>query len=205
MDATVAPPTTAVSGPVAERVGFGSRLGAYVIDLVVIWGLAAVTSRALSGLFPHAVEMTLASRPVPPGSPAAGPMMEMFVRWAIAGTVVTTAYFLLEGLLGRALGKLILGLRIAGDNARRAPVTRLLARGVVKTAGAWVKLLALSTGVTALSRGGDVVGLIILGGCLLALWPRRQALHDLIARTAVFHASDVGAEAAADRARAPAG
>jgi uncharacterized RDD family membrane protein YckC len=179
----------------AERVGFGPRLGAYLIDAVVTLGIAAVTARPLSGLFPHALDMvrTRAAITDPRMAERVGAFAETAARVAIAATIVTVVYFLAEGLLGRALGKLILGLRIAGVDGRPAPVGALLARMVVKNSGNWLKLVSLVTGVAVLDRGANLVGVVILGGCFLALWPRRQALHDLAAKTAVYHASDVTA------------
>ena len=118
-------------------------------------------------------------------------MLETIIRVTIAITVMAFVYFLLEAVLGRAVGKLILGLRIAGEDARPASVPRLLLRTLIKTAASGIKLLALGTGAMALNRVGNLVGVVVVGGCLLVLWPRRQALHDLAARTAVFHASDV--------------
>ena len=74
-----------------------------------------------------------------------------------------------EGLLGRALGKAILGLRIAATNARRAPLTSLLTRAAVKTANAWVNLLALATGIAALSSVARVLSAVLVLGCCLSL------------------------------------
>ena len=188
----------AASSPSAERVGFGPRLGAYLIDQVVIWVVAALAARPLSGPFSRGVAQMMARGASASVSPTASHMIETVARVAIAGSVVSLAYFGIEGLSGRVLGKLVLGLRIARADARRAPLGSLLGRAGIKTGAAWMKLIALGTGSAGLSRASTVLGLVLVGGCLLALWPRRQALHDLVARTAVFHASDVGA---ADPAR----
>jgi uncharacterized RDD family membrane protein YckC len=191
-------PTTAPTDPAAaaERVGFGSRLGAYLIDHVVIWGLAALLARPLSSLFPHAVAAALAAATEkaakdPRMSAQMGAFGETMARMTIAAILVSAVYFLAEALWGRAIGKLLLGLRIATDDGKGATLGRLLVRMLVKNGGAVLKLVAMTTGATILSRGGDVLSVVVTGGCLLALWPRRQALHDLAANTAVFHGSDV--------------
>jgi uncharacterized RDD family membrane protein YckC len=194
-------PTSSAVAPeqaAPERATFWRRLGAYVIDTLVTVVLAAVGSRPLSGLFPHAVEQMLAMQMdkmshAPNAAVAArmGSFAEMGVRFGIAAGLIMGVYMLIEGLYGRALGKLILGLRIATAEGRAAPVGQLLLRMLVKYAGAVVQLLWLFTGVVALSKVSQILGFVVLGGCLIALWPRRQALHDLVAKTAVYHASDV--------------
>jgi uncharacterized RDD family membrane protein YckC len=194
-------PTASVAAPQAaapERATFWRRLGAFLIDVLVALVPAALAARPLSGLFPHAVEQMLAAQ-MSRMSQSANPAMlakvssfaEMSVRFAIASAVIGAVYMLIEGLYGRAVGKLILGLRIAAPDGRAAPIGKLLLRMLIKYAGTVVQVAALFTGVAALSRVSQIVGLVVLGGCLLALWPRRQALHDLVAQTAVYHASDV--------------
>jgi uncharacterized RDD family membrane protein YckC len=192
MDPTAAPPDPAA----AERVGFGSRLGAYLIDHVVIWGLGALLARPVSSLFPHAVAAALAAaKEKAAKDPRMAAQMSAFgetmARMTIAVILISAVYFLAEALWGRALGKLILGLRIATDDGRRATPGRLVVRMLVKNGGSVLKLVAMTTGATILSRGGDVLSVVVTAGCLLALWPRRQALHDLAANTAVYHGSDV--------------
>src|SRR3954453_3782611 len=138
-------PTASVAAPLAaapERATFWRRLGAFLIDTLVMLVPAAIGSRALSGLFPHAVEQLLAaqmSKMSPSGSPEMiakmGSFAEMSVRFAIASALVGAVYMLIEGLYGRAVGKLILGLRIAAPDGRATPIGRLLLRMLIKFAG----------------------------------------------------------------------
>jgi uncharacterized RDD family membrane protein YckC len=195
MDPTMSAVPSQAAAP--ERVTFWRRLGAFLIDMLVTLVLGAIGARPLSGLFPHAVEQMLATQMarMSSGNPAVavkmGPVMETFVRFSISAALVTAVYMLIEGLYGRALGKVILGIRIAGTDGRAAPIGKLLLRMLVKFSGTVVQVAGIVTGVVALSRVSQIVGLLVLGGCLLALWPKRQALHDLAAQTAVYHASDV--------------
>src|SRR5204863_8586379 len=132
MEPTVAP-SSAAAAPGPERVGFGARLGASLIDVVVLCIVGAVASRPLSGPFSRAVAAGMARRPPNvPGNALSPGMLETIIRVTIAITVVWFVYFLLEAFLGRAVGKLILGLRIASEDARPAPVPPLLLRTLIK-------------------------------------------------------------------------
>jgi|tagenome__1003787_1003787.scaffolds.fasta_scaffold20745619_2 uncharacterized RDD family membrane protein YckC len=181
-----------------ERVGFWPRLGAYLIDLLVIWAAAALLSRSISALFPRALATMMAERQamlVTSGKPipaAALSVADTMMRVAISAVVVSAVYWLTEGIFGRALGKLILGLRIGGDDGRAATGGRLVARMAIKNAGSLLGVLGFGTGAAVLSKGSQLAAWVVLAGCLLVFWPRRQALHDLAAHTAVFHNSDVG-------------
>ena len=111
---------------------------------------------------------------------------------AIAGIIVAAylifvVYFLLEGLTGYTLGKLILGIRIANDDGTKAGVGKLLYRYLVKNSGYVLALVALFTGVHALATLGNVAGLIIFVGCFFTLGVKKQAFHDMIAKTAVYN------------------
>src|SRR5690348_16477413 len=137
-----------------ERATFWRRLGAYVIDVLCTIVLGAILSRPLSGLFPHAVEQMMATQMEKmshSGNAAVaakmGSFAEMGVRFGIAVGLITAVYMLVEGLYGPALGKLILGLRIASADGRAAPVGQLLQRMLVKFSGTVVQLLWLFTGV----------------------------------------------------------
>jgi uncharacterized RDD family membrane protein YckC len=191
-------PAAAAEAPAPpERSSFWRRLAAFVIDLVVVWVVAAAAMGPLSGLFPDALTDVLSQQRPSPNPAVAEKMrafLEVLARINVSATVVTPVYLLFEAMWGRALGKLILGMRIAGTDARPAPLGRLLARTAVKGSGNVLELLSFITGIHLLSRGANLVGLVVLGGCFMALWPRRQALHDLAGGTTVYPASDVAPE-----------
>jgi uncharacterized RDD family membrane protein YckC len=84
----------------------------------------------------------------------------------------------LEGLFGRALGKLLLGLRIADVNGRAASIARLLARAAVKQSAGLLSLTSLVTGAFVLTQVGSILRYAIVIGFLFVLRAHRRALHD---------------------------
>ncbi|HET9707539.1 MAG TPA: RDD family protein, partial [Gemmatimonadales bacterium] len=104
----------------------------------------------------------------------------------LAAYLIVVVYFLFEGLTGYTLGKLILGIRIANDDGTAAGVGKLLYRYLLKNSGSFLALVALFTGVHALATLGNLAGLLIFVGCFFTLGMKRQAFHDMIAKTAVY-------------------
>lgn len=95
-----------------EHAGFGRRLMAFVIDMLIILifaGLLAISAIALSNLVPQnpiGLDYIVAALVIP----------ALFI--SVLGTVgVIVAYFpVLEGRFGRTLGKGLLKLRVLGEN-----------------------------------------------------------------------------------------
>jgi len=59
-------------------------------------------------------------------------------------------------------------------------------RALLKYSGTILALLAGVTSVAILGTIGSIAGLIIFIGCFFVLGDKRQAIHDLVAKTAVF-------------------
>jgi uncharacterized RDD family membrane protein YckC len=184
------------SASVPVRVGFGPRLGASLLDFVVIGALGFALMDTVARLFPDYLA-TLAAQSQPKGPaaaqlpPAFTSMMQTIQRWSLAVGFVGIFYALIEGFTGRALGKLLLGLRIADDGGRAASIPRLLGRMAFKQSAAPFALLAMVTGIYTFSQISMIPSLIVFIGCLVVLGKRRQAFHDMVAKTAVYRNSDV--------------
>jgi uncharacterized RDD family membrane protein YckC len=202
MDANPYAAPKAVDAPEGEagalvRVGFGARFGASLIDGVVLMILSAVLTGFIASLFPGFVGDMLGRQQakldpkVAAQMPAMVTFMQWMVRWQIAIVFVGLLYACFEGLFGRALGKLLLGIRIADARGHRAAVPRLLARMAVKNCGSLLSVVAVIVGSHVFLQISGGVGWIIAFGCLLVLGKKRQALHDLAAKTAVYRNSDL--------------
>jgi len=183
-----------------QRIGFGMRLGALLLDIVLcgiiafvaggtiggwlgaVTGAAAVGSASLAG--GSAAENAQAAA-------AFGGILGAIAGFALAFALICVVYFLLEGFTGYTLGKLILGIRIANDDGTAAGVGKLLTRYLVKNSNSVLVLLALFTGIYALRTLGSLAGLIIFVGCFFTLGVKKQAFHDMIARTAVYKRGDI--------------
>ena len=163
-----------------ERVGFGKRLGSSVLDFIIsllpgiilgIYAGAAIAAFLLDFFYDEAQLKTVQagfSRDIATtiiGSVA-----------SLAGIVFTSLFFyVLEGFTGQTPGKMILGITVANMNGEKASIDKLLLRAFIKITGSFV----------------GIIGFIIFIGCFLVLGEKKQALHDIICKTAIFNKSDL--------------
>ena len=177
-----------------QRIGFGKRLGALALDCVFVIILSVVGGTTIGGWFgaytgaltAGAASAAASASGDAQAAAAMGGIFGAIIGMALAATVIGTVYFLLEGFTGYTLGKFILGIRIASDDGTAAGIGKLLFRYLVKNSNLVLSLVALFTGVTALATLGKVAGLLIFVGCFFTLGMKRQAFHDMIAKTAVY-------------------
>jgi uncharacterized RDD family membrane protein YckC len=188
-------------GPGMEnRVGFGLRLGAYLLDFVGVAVVAVLVRGPVGALFPQAIEQLLAEQLNKPGvDPAtmagARPFMEAMTHWAVALGLVTVLYGLIEAFTGRSPGKLLVGLQIVDQSGQRASVGNLLVRYLVKHSGSLVAVVGSVMASKVVQNMSQALGVIVVIGCFLVFGKARLALHDRIAGTAVLRKSDVGVPA----------
>jgi uncharacterized RDD family membrane protein YckC len=180
-----------------QRIGFGKRLGALLLDCVIVAVLVIVGGGIVGGMLGLNAS-SLPSNTDDPNAMAAamsgatlGAIMGMMAAMAVIGLV----YFLIEGFTGYTLGKLILGIRIANEDGSQASVTTLLGRWALKNINFLCVVLAVATGVSFFTTLGRIGGLIIFVGCFFALGMARQALHDKVLHTAVYPKNMVRAAA----------
>ena len=166
-----------------ERIGFGKRLVALLLDFVLVWIVAWVAGGAIGGMLGFAGGAAVGERPE---AAMLGGAIGTVIGMVAAFVVISLVYFLVEGFTGYTLGKFLLGIRIANADGTAAPVSQLLTRYAVKHAGELLRLLGMLLAAPFLFRLGGLAGLIVFIGCFLALSAEKQALHDKVAKTAVF-------------------
>ena len=86
---------------------------------------------------------------------------------------------------------MVLKLKIGFEDGRNAPVSTYVARWAVKYSGTLIGVVALMPGLHLLGTVGSLAGFVIFIGCFLVLGDKRQALHDMAAKTAVFNKADL--------------
>jgi uncharacterized RDD family membrane protein YckC len=187
-----------------NRVGFWLRLGAALLDVLVLVVLALVARNLIASLFPAqlAVYLDWELAKVPPGSPGRS-FLEGSTTMGFAATFLGFAYGLFEGLAGWSPGKLILGLRIVDESGQRAPTGKLLIRYAIKQSASALMIASVFLASKPVSTAGKVASIIIALGCLLVFARARQALHDKIAGTAVLRKADIGVTAGTEPSPAP--
>jgi uncharacterized RDD family membrane protein YckC len=166
-----------------QRIGFGKRLGALLLDCVIVGVLVVVLGGAVGGMLGLSAEGLAAAGE---SGAMSGAMMGAMVGMMAAMAVIALVYFLLEGFTGYTLGKLILGIRVANEDGSQAGVSTLFARWALKNISSVLTVAALFSGIELFRVLGNVGGLVIFVGCFLVLGMSRQALHDRLVKTAVF-------------------
>ncbi|HEY6808565.1 MAG TPA: RDD family protein [Gemmatimonadales bacterium] len=174
-----------------QRIGFGPRLGALLIDAVICGVLVGVFGGVIGGMLGAMAGGAGAALSSGSGHDAAstaamGGMIGAVAGIVIATVVISLVYFLIEGFTGLTLGKLILGMQVANADGTRAPTSKLLARWACKNNNAILTILAGLTGLGFLKVLGTLGGLAFLVGCFFAISASKQALHDRICDTAVW-------------------
>jgi uncharacterized RDD family membrane protein YckC len=175
-----------------ERIGFGPRLLAYLIDGITIGIVGGILGSILGGILGLGASGAAAASGAS-GSDAAAAGALVGIMGAIAGAaigmgIVSIGWFVWEGLTGQALGKLLLKLRIKAADGSVAGPDKLFTRAAIKYSQLLLGLIGAITGVNAISQLGSLAGFVVFIGCFFALGQNRQALHDIVAKTAVFKA-----------------
>ncbi|MBN2613916.1 MAG: RDD family protein [Bacteroidales bacterium] len=169
-----------------NRIGFGPRLGAYLLDIVLI---AVINFILVSVLGVGALKDAAAGLEGTDYSAAATSMMGKLMASLAVTYAVVAVWFLLEAFTGYTVGKLILGIQAGNDNGTKADVGKLILRYVLKNIASLLGLLAVLTGISFLSTLGGILGLVIFIGCFIVLGEKKQAIHDMLAKTAVYKKS----------------
>ena len=185
-----------------ERIGFGRRFAAALIDGIVI-GIIGVVGGAVAAslLLPPATHHVTSGEDWAALGEFARGMLIIFVGPVLGLFAVSCLWIVWEGLTGQSLGKKLLRIRINSADGSVARPTQLFLRVAVKYSPVLVLILpravfALGFGLRAVGIMTSPVvlvlaalaGLVVMAGCFLMLGPRRQALHDLLAKTAVYEA-----------------
>ncbi len=174
----------AFQGPYPFRVGFGKRLGAYILDFLFFMVLLFIFMFAFDIVdqFQYLTLQDIVNQDV----------MEDFQR-SVAPLLIVLAiiYYSLEIVFARTPGKMILGIKIAKDDRTEARTRDLLLRFVVKHVNYILDGLALLLVLSFINVASSFLNLIVIIGCFFVLGQRRQAIHDMIAGTAVYHQSDI--------------
>lgn len=174
------------------RIGFGRRLGAFLIDFVISSGLAFIIVSLAGSMFENFVDWSKFSDEVinQMGS-IYGNFTETIIYLSVVGTLVSFLYFIVEGFTGYTIGKLILGIQIGTQEGKRADQSKLMVRFAIKNISTIVGLISTATMVSIIGTIGSILGFIVLIGCFFALGENKLAMHDMIAKTAVYRKAEL--------------
>jgi uncharacterized RDD family membrane protein YckC len=177
-----------------KRVGFGPRLAATLIDLLIVAVVGFVAGAAIGGLLGGWIGGVLdGAGGARASSGAAGAALGAVLGAMAAFGGFVFLYSLIEAFTGASPGKMLFGLKVGTAGGQRGSTGLYVKRWAVKYSGTWLGLLGAVPGLHVLGLLAPAAGLAIFAGCFLALGDTRQALHDLGAATAVFRKADLAA------------
>ncbi len=174
-----------------KRIGFGLRLGAAVIDAVIIMILGGVFGGMLAAVLGLGAGAATGMATGGEEAAAAAAVLGAATGFAIGISLMGLLYSLIEGLTGASPGKMVLKLKIGTDDGRTAPVSTYLTRWAIKYSSSLLSTIGALTGISLIGTLGTVAGLIVFVGCFLVLGAARQAIHDMVAKTAVYYKADL--------------
>ncbi len=172
------------------RVGFGKRLGAFVLDFIFL-AIISFVIMIMTGVFDEL--MSMVEKISHDGTFDLSfmqnieedyPALKTTVLWS---TVTGLLYWSLEGLTGSSPAKHILGLMVASENRTKASPQQLWSRFVYKNLNIIFSLLYLFSATSAFEILSSLLGFVFFVGCFLVLSVKRQGFHDMLSKTAVFH------------------
>ena len=159
-----------------ERAGFFRRSLALILDAAIIFVLVFPFGR-LAIRFLEALGVHLSS--IDTNAAALGAFLYYF--WTIA-----IFYLLTEVFIGASPGKLVIRLKVAGENGDRASWGRRLGRYAGKVCCLLIIPPFGMTEVAILVYSFLALGTLSLLGTVLVFGPQKQTLYDRLAKTAVF-------------------
>lgn len=175
----VGQPVRTFSDLQGERIGFGLRFGAALMDVgfcIIVW---VVVTMAFAGSATH----LFAAAGTDQSTAAAGGLA---IGW-IASYIAAILYNCIEGFIGRSPGKALLGLYITYADGRPGDVGLWFRRSFFKNL--LVQLLGFAAGLFGAPACSYIAGVytIILGvGGFMVFGGNKQALHDAIVGSAVY-------------------
>jgi len=175
-----------------KRVGFGPRLAACLIDLLIVGIVGFVAGAAIGGMLGGWIGGALGgSEGAGSSSGAVGAAIGAALGVVAAFGGFVFLYSLIEAFTGASPGKMILGLKVGTDDGRRGSSALYVKRWAIKYSGTVLGLLGAIPGLHILGLLAPAAGIIVFIGCFLVLGDKRQALHDVAAKTAVFRKADL--------------
>lgn len=172
--------------PYIWRIGFGRRLAAYLLDwlflsfLLVGFGFLTNIMNEMT-FFMSEIGNNLQSMEV--FEEFNDFILKRFTPFYLA---ISAIYYSTEIFFAATPGKMILGIIIGDASKKNATMSQLVLRFFVKNISTVFTFLALITAVYFFSVLSSFLGMVIFFGCFGALSVRRQALHDIIAKTAIY-------------------
>jgi len=174
-----------------ERVGFGRRFGAYMLDILIalVFGgfIASLAGEDLAQTF-FAAELGEADSGLAmfAGSDIDIEAFRLKIFGYSAGmSLMIVIFFILEGALGQSPGKMVLQIVNSNTAGTKLDASKLWLRAALKYGSTLLSLIGGIVGLSFLGTIGSLWGLVIFIGFFFAFGDKKQTIHDMIAKTVV--------------------
>jgi len=182
------------------RIGFGRRLGAFVIDVIISMGLTFIVVSLWGTIFENFVDWSkFTDEVISQMNTIYGNFTDTIIYMSVAGSLISFLYFIIEGFTGYTIGKLMLGIQVGTQEGIPADQGKLMIRFAFKNISAIVGLIGIASMISIIGTIGSVLGFIIIIGCFFALGENKLALHDMLAKTAVYRKNELEDGSAAEK------
>lgn len=165
------------------RVGFGRRFGAYFIDFIFTIIIYAV-AMSVTGAIDEIMKIDDIFNNI-------NKYMLVVQDATLLGVLFSLLYYSTEIFFSASPGKMILGIRIGQENRHVASLSSLVIRYLLKHSSAILSALSLIVLLPILSSLSSILQLIIVVGFFFTLSVKRQALHDILSKTAVYFKENI--------------
>lgn len=174
----------------SNRIGFGPRLGAFLIDSFL---MAFLASLLMSLFMPDQLKLFADGKylEVLAHGTAGDGSMESILKVSSFLAHFSMLYMLIEGFVGATPGKLLLGMKIGTPEGYHGDQKLYMTRYLVKNSPSLLNLAATTLNLGLFAGLSGIAGMVILMGGFMMLSPDRQALHDRVAHTAIFKRVDL--------------
>ena len=178
-----------------ERIGFGKRLLALIIDTILSsiagFALSLFAESSLLELFYNPSQLNDSIATFENLSSGFGNTMQEFFK-VIAGIgVIGFLIMIMEGLTGQTPGKMLIGIKNGNQDGSNASTSTLFIRTLIKNISSVLSFVAVTSSLSIIGTIGSFLGFIIFIGCFFTLGKSKQSIHDLISKTAVYNKSDL--------------
>ena len=160
----------------AKRMSFGTRFGAWIIDIILIIILAMVLGGTIGTMFGLQISNAISKEMTPEnaelakvGTSAMGivvGMMTASIGLMLGLPIFSIIFFLLEAFTGRTPGKFMLGLVVANQDGTKGNISTLGLRALIKIAPHVLFFAGAITKISTLETIGTSISLLIFSNCL---------------------------------------
>ncbi len=170
--------------PYIWRIGFGRRVAAYIIDSILLFLLLLLASYFF-GTFSE-LKFLLSSGVNYQSVEFINDFMLLVENLLPLSISVSAVYYFTEIFFAATPGKMLLGIVIGTEDKKFAPISKLLLRFAIKNSSLIFNFLFLITSLSVFSSISSIVSFVVFLGCFAVFTIKKQALHDIISKSAVY-------------------